>query len=61
MLILCRRLGETIYINDDIQITVTRIDGKQAWIGISAPRRVEVHREEIYKRIQSEKLALTSD
>ena len=58
MLILCRRRGETIYINDDIQITITKVDGNQAWVGINAPSSVEDHREEIYRRIQAEKRSL---
>lgn len=55
MLILSRRFGETIRINDDIQITITKIQGQHIWIGISAPRDVSVHREEIYQRIQEER------
>ena len=54
MLILTRRPGETIRINDDIQITVTRTQGQQVWIGIAAPREIQVHREEIYQRIQDQ-------
>jgi carbon storage regulator len=54
MLILTRRPGETIRINDDIQITVTRTQGQQVWIGITAPREIQVHREEIYQRIQEQ-------
>jgi carbon storage regulator len=54
MLILTRRPGQTIRINDDIQITVTRAQGQQVWIGITAPREIQVHREEIYQRIQDQ-------
>ena len=52
MLILSRRSGEIIRINDDIEITVTKVQGRQAWIGIRAPSDVSVHREEIHQRIQ---------
>lgn len=53
MLILTRKTGETIRINDDISITVLAVSGQQVRLGITAPRNVEVHREEIYQRIQS--------
>lgn len=56
MLVLTRRVGETICINDNIQITLTRVQGQQVWIGITAPRDVAVHREEIYKRISAQGL-----
>ena len=57
MLILTRSQGETIYIGDDIRITVLGTNGGQVRLGIDAPQNVEVHREEIYQRIQSEKRA----
>lgn len=55
MLILTRRLGETIMIGDDVQVTVLGIRGGQARLGITAPKTTQVHREEIYQRIQDEK------
>ena len=55
MLILTRRVGETIKINDDIGVTVLGINGNQARIGIEAPIDVKVHREEIYNKILAEK------
>ena len=54
MLILTRKLGESITIDNDIKITVLGIYGKQVKLGILAPDKVSVHREEIFKRIQEE-------
>lgn len=54
MLVLSRRLGESLIIGDDIKITVLSIGGNQIRIGIDAPKEVSVHREEVYKRIQQE-------
>jgi len=54
MLVLSRRLGETIIIGDDIKITVLGINGNQVRVGITAPKNVEVHREEVYHRIKGE-------
>lgn len=55
MLILTRRVGETLVIGDDINITVLGIKGHQVRIGINAPKSISVHREEIWQRIQQEK------
>lgn len=55
MLILTRRIGETLMIGDDVTITVLGIKGHQVRLGINAPKDVSVHREEIYQRIQQEK------
>ena len=55
MLILTRRVGETLVIGDDIRITVLGVRGNQVRMGVNAPKNVAVHREEIYERIQSEK------
>jgi carbon storage regulator len=60
MLILTRRVGETLVIGDDVTVTVLGVRGNQVRLGVNAPKDVAVHREEIYQRIQNEKDAENS-
>ena len=55
MLILTRRVGEKLIIGDDIIVTILSLKGNQIRVGIDAPREVEVHRQEVFDRIQKEK------
>lgn len=55
MLILTRRVGETVMIGDDVAVTVLGVKGNQVRIGVTAPRSVSVHRQEIYERIRKER------
>ncbi len=55
MLILTRRVGESLMIGDDVIVTVLGVKGNQVRIGVNAPKEVAVHREEIYEKIQAEK------
>ena len=54
MLILTRRVGETVMIGDEVTVTVLGVKGNQVRIGVNAPKTVAVHREEIYERIKRE-------
>ncbi len=55
MLILTRRVGETLMVGDEVTVTVLGVKGNQVRIGVNVPKEVAVHREEIYQRIQREK------
>ena len=55
MLILTRRVGETVVIGDEVQVTVLGVKGNQVRLGVTAPREVAVHRQEIYERIRKER------
>ena len=55
MLILSRKMGQTIYVGDSVTVTVLGVSRGQVKIGIEAPKELTVHREEIYRRIQDEK------
>jgi carbon storage regulator len=55
MLILTRRVGETVVIGDEVTVTVLGIKGNQVRIGVKAPKNVAVHREEIFERIRVER------
>ena len=56
MLILTRRVGETVLVGNDVTVTIVGVKGKQIRIGINAPKDVAVHREEIYERIRDVQL-----
>jgi carbon storage regulator len=54
MLILTRRVGETVVIGDDVTVTVLGVKGNQVRLGVNAPKEIAVHRQEIFERIQKE-------
>ncbi len=60
MLILTRRVGETLMIGDEVTVTVLGVKGNQVRLGINAPKDVSVHREEIYQRIKAEQAAASA-
>ena len=59
MLILSRRVGETVMIGDDITVTVSAVKGNQVRLGVTAPKEVSVHREEVFVRIRQERTETT--
>ncbi|ANU26748.1 carbon storage regulator CsrA [Planococcus versutus] len=61
MLVLGRKKGETIVINDDIEITVTSVEGDMVRLGINAPKQITIHRKEVYLEIQEENKQATSN
>ena len=61
MLILTRRVGETVMIGNDVTVTVLGVKGNQVRVGINAPKNVAVHREEIYERIKREERRESED
>lgn len=60
MLILTRRVGETLMVGDEVTVTVLGVKGNQVRIGVNAPRDIAVHREEIYERIKREQAGGTA-
>ncbi|HBF37275.1 MAG TPA: carbon storage regulator [Firmicutes bacterium] len=60
MLVLTRKLNESIMVGDDVKITIVDVKGDQVKLGITAPRQVAVHREEVYREIQKENQLATS-
>jgi len=61
MLILTRRVGESLMIGDDVSVTILGVKGNQVRVGVNAPRDVAVHREEIYERIKQEQLEQSTE
>ena len=61
MLILTRRIGETLMVGDDVTITILGVQGNQVRVGVNAPKHIAVHREEIYRRIQDERKRMDAE
>jgi carbon storage regulator CsrA len=61
MLILTRRVGESLMIGDKVTVTVLGVSGNQVRVGVNAPKSVEVHREEVYERVQAERSTANRD
>jgi carbon storage regulator len=61
LLILTRRIGETLMIGNEVTVTVLSVKGNQVRIGVNAPKDVAVHREEVYERVQREKTVVTGN
>ena len=61
MLILTRRIGESVVIGGDVTVTVLGVKGNQARLGVNAPRDIAVHREEIHERIKREQAAVEAE
>ena len=61
MLILTRRVGESVVIGGDVTVTVLGVKGNQARLGVNAPRDIAVHREEIHERIKREQAAVDAE
>lgn len=61
MLVLSRRMGESLVIADEIRLTVLGVSGGQVRLGIEAPRNITIHREEIYQKIQQSKDSSPAD
>lgn len=61
MLILTRKIGESLLVSDDVEITVLSVRGNQVKLGVNAPKEISVHRQEIYERIKAAEVTNSSD
>lgn len=61
MLILTRKIGESLLVGDDVEITVLSVRGNQVKLGVNAPKEISVHRQEIYERIKAAEVTNSSD
>lgn len=61
MLILTRKIGESLLVGDDVEITVLSVRGNQVKLGVNAPKGISVHRQEIYERIKAAEVTNSSD